>query len=57
MAVEDLVRVTERRIKELDKLIDEREDVEVGLLDTFNRLLNTYRRLVQAKWMEENRRY
>ena len=55
MGVEDLVRVTERRIKELDKRIDEQEDVEVGLLDTFNRLLNTYRRLVEASWIQKNR--
>ena len=57
MAVENLIKLTERRIRKLDKLINEKDDVEVGLLDTFNRLLNTYRRLVEAKWMEENRRF
>jgi len=55
MAVENLIKVTERRIKDLDKLITEQEDVEVGLLDTFNRLLNTYRRLVEASWIQKNR--
>jgi len=57
MAVEDLVKVAERQVKQLERRIDEQEEVEVGMLDALNRLLNTYRRLVQVKWMEENRRF
>ena len=57
MALEDLVKVAERQVKQLERRIDEQEEVEVGMLDALNRLLNTYRRLVQVKWMEENRRF
>lgn len=57
MAMEDLVKVAERQVEQLAKRIDEQEDVDVGLLDALNRLLNTCRRLVQTKWMEENRRF
>jgi hypothetical protein len=57
MALEDLVKVAERQVKKLERRIDEQEEVEVGMLDALNRLLNTYRRLVQVKWMEENRRF
>lgn len=57
MAVEDLVKVAEKQVKQLAKRMDELQEVEVGMLDAFNRLLNSYRRLVEAKWTEENRRY
>jgi hypothetical protein len=57
MAMEDLVKVAERQVKNLERRIDEQDNVDVGLLDAFNRLLNTYRRLVQASWIEKSRRY
>ena len=55
MALKDVVKIAEERIKELDKWMDDQENVEIDMVDAFNRLLNTYRRLVQTKWMEENR--